>query len=68
VGIADRADCIGRHPAQLYLARFLLKATEAAFSGVSSYLSHWFEQDRAKATSNFMSAILSFVIDRQSQD
>src|SRR5213594_2286949 len=52
-------------PAQLYLARFLLGAAEAAFfPGVIVYLSHWFvQQDRAKATSNFMSAIpLSFVI------
>jgi ACS family tartrate transporter-like MFS transporter len=52
-------------PAQLYLARFVLGAAEAAFfPGVIVYLSHWFvEQDRAKATSNFMSAIpLSFVI------
>ena len=52
-------------PAQLYLARFLLGAREAAFfTGVTVYLSHWFvQQDRARATSNFMSAIpLSFVI------
>jgi MFS transporter, ACS family, tartrate transporter len=52
-------------PAQLYLARFLLGAAEAGFfPGVIVYLSHWFvQQDRAKATSNFMSAIpLSFVI------
>jgi MFS transporter, ACS family, tartrate transporter len=46
-------------PNQLYLARFLLGAAEAAFfPGVVVYLSHWFvREDRAKATSNFMSAI-----------
>ncbi len=52
-------------PMQLYLARFLLGAAEAGFfPGVVVYLSHWFiREDRAKATSNFMSAIpLSFVI------
>ena len=52
-------------PAELYLARFLLGAGEAGFfPGVIVYLSHWFtHQDRAKVTSNFMSAIpLSFVI------
>ena len=52
-------------PAQLYAARFLLGAAEAGFfPGVIVYLSHWFVQDdRAKATSNFMAAIpLSFVI------
>jgi ACS family tartrate transporter-like MFS transporter len=52
-------------PAELYLARFLLGAAEAGFfPGVIVYLSHWFVcEDRAKATSNFMSAIaLSFVI------
>ncbi len=52
-------------PAQLYLARFVLGAAEAGFfPGVIVYLSHWFiREDRAKATSNFMSAIpLSFVI------
>jgi len=52
-------------PAQLYLARFLLGAAEAAFfPGVIVYLSHWFSQeDRAKATSNFMAAIpVSLVI------
>jgi MFS transporter, ACS family, tartrate transporter len=52
-------------PAQLYLARFVLGAAEAGFfPGVIVYLSHWFiHEDRAKATSNFMSAIpLSFVI------
>src|SRR3989441_3150854 len=52
-------------PIQLYLARFLLGAAEAGFfPGVIVYLSHWFiQEDRAKVTSNFMSAIpLSFVI------
>lgn len=52
-------------PGQLYLARFLLGAAEAGFfPGVIVYLSHWFIlEDRAKATSNFMSAIpLSFVL------
>ncbi len=52
-------------PAQLYAARFLLGAAEAGFfPGVIVYLSHWFARtDRAKATSNFMSAIpISLVI------
>jgi MFS family permease len=52
-------------PPELYLARFLLGAAEAGFfPGVIVYLSHWFiQEDRAKVTSNFMSAIpLSFVI------
>lgn len=52
-------------PGQLYFARFVLGAAEAGFfPGVIVYLSHWFiHEDRAKATSNFMSAIpLSFVI------
>jgi MFS transporter, ACS family, tartrate transporter len=52
-------------PLELYVARFLLGAGEAGFfPGVIVYLSHWFiHQDRAKVTSNFMSAIpLSFVI------
>jgi ACS family tartrate transporter-like MFS transporter len=50
---------------ELYLVRFALGAAEAGFfPGVIVYLSHWFiQEDRAKATSNFMSAIpLSFVI------
>jgi len=54
-----------RTPNQLYLARFLLGAAEAGFfPGAVVYLSRWFlRQDRAKATSNFMSAIpLSLVI------
>jgi MFS transporter, ACS family, tartrate transporter len=52
-------------PVQLYLARFVLGAAEAGFfPGVIVYLSHWFiQEDRAKATSNFMAAIpLSLVI------
>jgi len=52
-------------PGGLYLARFALGAAEAGFfPGVIVYLSHWFiQEDRAKATSNFMAAIpLSFVI------
>jgi MFS transporter, ACS family, tartrate transporter len=52
-------------PSQLYIARFLLGAAEAGFfPGVVVYLSHWFiREDRAKATSNFMSAIpLSLMI------
>ena len=46
-------------PAQLYLARFLLGAAEAGFfPGVIVHLSHWFvQEDRAKATGNFMAAI-----------
>jgi MFS transporter, ACS family, tartrate transporter len=44
---------------QLYLARLLLGAAEAAFfPGVIVYLSHWFgREDRGKATGYFMSAI-----------
>jgi ACS family tartrate transporter-like MFS transporter len=46
-------------PIQLYLARFALGAAESCFfPGVIVYLSYWFiREDRAKATSNFMSAI-----------
>ena len=46
-------------PFQLYLARFALGAAESCFfPGVIVYLSYWFiREDRAKATSNFMSAI-----------
>src|SRR5262245_24975798 len=46
-------------PAQLYFARLLLGAAEAGFfPAVIVYLSHWFvQEDRAKATSNFMAAI-----------
>jgi sugar phosphate permease len=54
-----------RTPLQLYLARFLLGAAEAGFfPGVIVYLSHWFiQEDRAKATGNFMAAIpVSLVI------
>jgi MFS transporter, ACS family, tartrate transporter len=50
---------------QLYMARFVLGAAEAAFfPGVIVYLSHWFiREDRAKATGNFMAAIpLSFIV------
>lgn len=50
---------------QLYAARFVLGAAEAAFfPGVVVYMSHWFiREDRAKAGSNFMAAIpISFVI------
>ena len=44
---------------QLYAARLLLGAAEAAFfPGVIVYLSHWFgREDRGKATGYFMSAI-----------
>ena len=52
-------------PMQLYLARFLLGGAEAGFfPGVIVYLSHWFvQEDRAKATGNFMAAIpLSLII------
>jgi ACS family tartrate transporter-like MFS transporter len=46
-------------PVQLYVARFVLGAAEAGFfPGVIVYFSFWFiREDRAKATSNFMSAI-----------
>lgn len=48
-----------RSPMELYGARFLLGAAEAAFfPGVIVYLSHWFiYRDRAKALARFMSAI-----------
>jgi ACS family tartrate transporter-like MFS transporter len=52
-------------PVQLYGARFLLGAAEAAFfPGVIVYLSHWFiAEDRAKAGARFMSAIpIGFMI------
>src|SRR6201982_405012 len=52
-------------PGQLYAARFVLGAAEAGFfPGVIVYLSHWFiQEDRAKATGNFMAAIpVSLVI------
>ena len=46
-------------PSQLYFARFALGAAEGCFfPGVIVYLSHWFiQEDRAKATGNFMAAI-----------
>jgi ACS family tartrate transporter-like MFS transporter len=50
---------------QFYWIRFFLGAAEAGFfPGVIVYLSHWFiQEDRAKATSNFMAAIpVSLVI------
>ena len=48
-----------RTPMQLYGARFLLGAAEAAFfPGVIVYLSRWFlYEDRAKAIARFMAAI-----------
>src|SRR3954465_11324491 len=48
-----------RTPLELYGARFLLGAAEAAFfPGVIVYLSRWFVyEDRAKAIARFMSAI-----------
>jgi MFS transporter, ACS family, tartrate transporter len=64
-GSVNMLTALVRTPGQLYLARFLLGAAEAGFfPGVIVYLSHWFiQEDRAKATSNFMAAIpLSFVI------
>jgi MFS transporter, ACS family, tartrate transporter len=64
-GLMTALTALVHTPVQLYAARFLLGAAEAGFfPGVIVYLSHWFlHADRAKATSNFMSAIpLSFVI------
>ena len=64
-GLLTALTAIVHTPAQLYLARFLLGAAEAGFfPGVIVYLSHWFiQEDRAKATSNFMAAIpVSLVI------
>lgn len=48
-----------RTPMELYGARFLLGAAEAAFfPGVIVYLSRWFiDEDRAKAIARFMAAI-----------
>ncbi|MFN2475150.1 MAG: MFS transporter [Chthoniobacterales bacterium] len=48
-----------RNPAELYAARFFLGVAEAAFfPAVIVYISRWFiYQDRAKAVSQFMSAI-----------
>src|SRR3954465_848148 len=54
-----------RTPMELYGARFLLGAAEAAFfPGVIVYLSHWFiYQDRGKAVARFMSAIpIGFIL------
>jgi MFS transporter, ACS family, tartrate transporter len=58
-GLLTALTAIVHTPAQLYLARFLLGAAEAGFfPSVIVYLSHWFiQEDRAKATSNFMAAI-----------
>ena len=64
-GLLTALTAIVHTPAQLYLARFLLGAAEAAFfPGVIVYLSHWFiQEDRAKATGDFMAAIpVSLVI------
>src|SRR2546421_1756410 len=64
-GLLTALTAVVHTPAQLYLARFLLGAAEAGFfPGVIVYLSHWFiQEDRAKATGNFMAAIpLSLVI------
>ena len=64
-GLLTALTALVHTPAQLYLARFLLGAAEAGFfPGVIVYLSHWFiQEDRAKATSNFMAAIpVSLVI------
>jgi ACS family tartrate transporter-like MFS transporter len=64
-GLLTALTAIVHTPGQLYLARFLLGAAEAGFfPGVIVYLSHWFiQEDRAKATSNFMAAIpVSLVI------
>jgi len=58
-GLLTALTAVVHTPAQLYLARFLLGAAEAGFfPSVIVYLSHWFiQEDRAKATSNFMAAI-----------
>jgi ACS family tartrate transporter-like MFS transporter len=64
-GLLTALTAVVHTPAQLYLARFLLGAAEAGFfPSVIVYLSHWFiQEDRAKATSNFMAAIpVSLVI------
>jgi ACS family tartrate transporter-like MFS transporter len=64
-GLLTALTAIVHTPGQLYLARFLLGAAEAGFfPSVIVYLSHWFiQEDRAKATSNFMAAIpVSLVI------
>jgi len=64
-GTLTMSTALVRSAGDLYLARFLLGAAEAAFfPGVVVYLSHWFiREDRAKAGSAFMAAIpLSFVL------
>lgn len=64
-GLLTTLTALVHTPGQLYLARFVLGAAEAGFfPGVVVYLSHWFiQEDRAKASSNFMAAIpLSLVI------
>jgi ACS family tartrate transporter-like MFS transporter len=64
-GLLTALTALVHTPAQLYLARFLLGAAEAGFfPSVIVYLSYWFiQEDRAKATSNFMAAIpVSLVI------
>ncbi len=64
-GVLTALTALVHTPAQLYLARFLLGAAEAGFfPSVIVYLSYWFiQEDRAKATSNFMAAIpVSLVI------
>jgi ACS family tartrate transporter-like MFS transporter len=64
-GLLTAVTALVHTPVQLYQARFLLGAAEAGFfPGVIVYLSHWFiQEDRAKATSNFMAAIpLSLII------
>jgi ACS family tartrate transporter-like MFS transporter len=64
-GLLTALTAIVHTPTQLYVARFLLGAAEDGFfPAVIVYLSHWFiQEDRAKATSNFMAAIpISLVI------
>src|SRR6266576_1534496 len=64
-GLLTALTALVHTPAELYLARFLLGAAEAGFfPSVIVYLSHWFiQEDRAKATGNFMAAIpVSLVI------
>src|SRR5262249_9755717 len=58
-GLLTALTAVVHTPAELYLARLLLGAAEAGFfPAVIVYLSHWFiQEDRAKATSNFMAAI-----------
>src|SRR5207248_11319182 len=58
-GLLTALTAVVHTPVELYLARFLLGAAEAGFfPGVIVYPSHWFiQEDRAKATSNFMAAI-----------